>query len=384
MTPNGKKKSSSKLPAKNSSHRRNFALDYSQTSNINIASTSVAPNPNLASTSREVHDKATSKLFDLLKENVYSEVTALIGINESHPDFLIQLFRELQLISSDALRQKVLHSIRHILLQYSSILESQSLGEPEDSRPEAVSTTSTETTNYNDNNSLSAQNVNGGAMQIDHKIVRFLLIKSEEYCTPELLDALAVHILSSGSADGRFSQQSKRRLLEFLAKYEGMRVCQISSDVIENLPLLASANGECDQPQLASELPESSGLQDVAGSLNLFNSGESQAHQASACPYDMWPGHIHMDMEPSDMNENSARSSQDGKVDLINCTEMHNGDLAEADQTCPTDMDDANALDEAAASAEVLPDVVDTEEVTPTEVIQHVLYCTCLPFNHLC
>ncbi|PZC75862.1 hypothetical protein B5X24_HaOG205564 [Helicoverpa armigera] len=366
---NSKKKSSSKLPAKNSTNRRNYTLDYSQMSNINIASTSEMPNPNLASTSREVQDKATSKLFDLLRENVYSEVTALIDVNESHPDFLIQLFRELQLISSDTLRQKVLQSIRNVLSQYSSIMESQGTESAhEENRQESVSTTSGEPNAYNECNSLPLQNVCGNALQLDNKIVRFLLLKSEETCTTEFLETL-VSLILSNAADGRYTQQAKRRLLELLSKYEGMRVCDVSGDIIENLPVFIPACTESESAQHQNEIPESSILQDVAGSLNLFSSSDSQLHQLNACPYDMWPGHVHMDIETSDMNDSSPRSSQEGKVDLINCSEMHNGDLAEADQTCHTEADEsgANGHDEAGANAEALPDVVDTEEVTPTE-----------------
>ncbi|XP_063892803.1 putative uncharacterized protein DDB_G0282133 isoform X5 [Helicoverpa armigera] len=366
---NSKKKSSSKLPAKNSTNRRNYTLDYSQMSNINIASTSEMPNPNLASTSREVQDKATSKLFDLLRENVYSEVTALIDVNESHPDFLIQLFRELQLISSDTLRQKVLQSIRNVLSQYSSIMESQGTESAhEENRQESVSTTSGEPNAYNECNSLPLQNVCGNALQLDNKIVRFLLLKSEETCTTEFLETL-VSLILSNAADGRYTQQAKRRLLELLSKYEGMRVCDVSGDIIENLPVFIPASTESESAQHQNDIPESSILQDVAGSLNLFSSSDSQLHQLNACPYDMWPGHVHMDIETSDMNDSSPRSSQEGKVDLINCSEMHNGDLAEADQTCHTEADEsgANGHDEAGANAEALPDVVDTEEVTPTE-----------------
>ncbi|CAG5046768.1 unnamed protein product [Parnassius apollo] len=362
---NSKKKSSSKLPSKNSTNRRNCSLDFSQTSNINIASTSETPNPNLASTSREVQEKATSKLFDLLRENVYSEVTTLIGVNESHPDFLIQLFRELQLISSDPLRQKVLQSIRSVLSQYSSILENQNNDNEDECEAEVVTTTSGETNNFHDCTSHSLQNDCTTGIQIDNKIVRFLLIKSEEICSSELLESLVTLILSS-AAD---SKQSKKRLLELLSKYEGMRVCDISSDIIENLSLLISGNSEGDEStHLTSEISESSILQDVAGSLNLFSSSETQLHQLNTCPYEMWPGHVHVDIDGTDLNENS-RCSQEGKVDLINCSEMHNGDLAEADQTCHVDAGDGgmNSNEEGSNNADALPDVVDTDEATPTE-----------------
>lgn len=328
-----------------------------------------------------MHDKATSKLFDLLRENVYSEVTTLIGVNESHPDFLIQLFRELQLISSDPLRQRVLQSIRNVLSQYSSIIESQSNENIQENHPDQVTTTSNEPNNYHECNSISMQNGCTSAMQIDNKIVRFLLLKSEDIFTLELLEALASHIRHS-AGDGRQSQHSKKKLLDLLSKYEGMRVCDVSSDIIENLPMLISGSNEGDEStHLASELSESSILQDVAGSLNLFSSSDTQLHQMNACPYDMWPGHVHMELDTGDLNDNSPRSSQEEQVvDLINCSEMHNGDLAEADQTCHSDMGDSGDRDDGAvATAEGLPDVVDTEEVTPTEVMQHALYCRCLP-----
>lgn len=64
---------------------------------------------NLASSSNQrANSKSASKLFDDLKENVYLEVSALIAANESRPQFLINLFRELQLISStDPLRKRL-------------------------------------------------------------------------------------------------------------------------------------------------------------------------------------------------------------------------------------------------------------------------------------
>ncbi|XP_046978970.1 putative uncharacterized protein DDB_G0282133 isoform X4 [Vanessa cardui] len=356
-----KRKSSAKLPSKNSATRRNYGLDFSPSSNVNVASSSAeVPNPNLASASREVRDKATSKLFDLLRENIYSEVTTLIGVNESHPDFLIQLFRELQLISSDPLRQRVLQSIRNVLSQYSSLIENRN--EDTDRTESANATVTTTSAEASDCHDCNGQNLCSSTVQIDNKIVRFLLLKSEEIFTSELLESLASIILCS-STDSR----QMKRLLDLLSKYEGTRVCDVSSDIIENLPLFNSVSNEGEESiHMTNEISESSILQDVAGSLNLFSSSESQLHQMNACPYDMWPGHVHMDI---DGNDNSPRSSQEGKVDLINCSEMHNGDLAEADQTCHAEGGDggANGHDEMIGNAEALPDVVDTEEVTPTE-----------------
>ena len=57
------------------------------------------------------------KLFDELRENVYREVASLISANQGRPHFLIQLFRDLQLISSDPLRKRALQSIQSLISQ---------------------------------------------------------------------------------------------------------------------------------------------------------------------------------------------------------------------------------------------------------------------------
>ncbi|XP_063374985.1 uncharacterized protein LOC134662642 [Cydia amplana] len=295
--------------------------------NLRAADKRDSCNPNLASARRDLHDKATSKLFDLLRENVYSEVTTLIGVNESHPDFLIQLFKELQLISSDPLRQRVLRSIRGVLSRYGSAPEPRPGSAARDGSADRA---------------RSAQAGCSTAPPFDDNIVRFLLLKSEEICTPELLDSLATHVLNGG-LDGRRPQISKKRLLEFLSKYEGGTVCSVSNDIIESLPLVISGGGGGGD----GHGPASPPLQDVAGSLNLFSASDPALH---SCVYDVWPAHVHS-AEPGE----ASPGGREDKVDLLDCSEMHNGDLAEADQSCE------------ARDAEALPDVVDTEEAAPAE-----------------
>lgn len=73
---------------------------------------------NLASASSGRNTKSTSKFFEELKENVYLEVSALIAANELRPYFLIQLFRDLQLMSSDPMRQQTLQSIQDLYNRY--------------------------------------------------------------------------------------------------------------------------------------------------------------------------------------------------------------------------------------------------------------------------
>lgn len=70
-------------------------------------------------------------LFEALSESVYSEVAALISANENRPHFLIQLFRDLQMISSDPLRQKTLQSIQEVVSLYHAAGTVQSRHKPQ-------------------------------------------------------------------------------------------------------------------------------------------------------------------------------------------------------------------------------------------------------------
>uniref|UniRef100_K1R4A2 Pericentriolar material 1 protein n=1 Tax=Magallana gigas TaxID=29159 RepID=K1R4A2_MAGGI len=64
---------------------------------------------------RYTTEQTDFSLFETLRESIYSEVATLISQNENRPHFLIELFRELQGLSSDYLRQRVLYSIRDIV-----------------------------------------------------------------------------------------------------------------------------------------------------------------------------------------------------------------------------------------------------------------------------
>ncbi|XP_064636213.1 pericentriolar material 1 protein-like isoform X3 [Lineus longissimus] len=57
-------------------------------------------------------------LFEALRETIYSEVATLISQNENRPHFLIEIFRELQMLSSDYLRQRALYSIQDLVTRF--------------------------------------------------------------------------------------------------------------------------------------------------------------------------------------------------------------------------------------------------------------------------
>ena len=71
-------------------------------------------------------------MFEALSDSVYSEVAALISANENRPHFLIQLFRDLQMISSDPLRQRTLQSIQEVVSRYLATTAVESHHQPQD------------------------------------------------------------------------------------------------------------------------------------------------------------------------------------------------------------------------------------------------------------
>lgn len=67
---------------------------------------------------RDEEDTAEMSLFETLRETIYSEVATLISQNENRPHYLIELFRELQLLTTDYLRQRVLYDIKDVISKY--------------------------------------------------------------------------------------------------------------------------------------------------------------------------------------------------------------------------------------------------------------------------
>ncbi|XP_072039605.1 LOW QUALITY PROTEIN: uncharacterized protein [Amphiura filiformis] len=71
-------------------------------------------------TTSEMESDAGSEfsLFEALRESIYSEVATLISQNEARPHFLIELFRELQMLTTDYLRQRALYALQDLVSKY--------------------------------------------------------------------------------------------------------------------------------------------------------------------------------------------------------------------------------------------------------------------------
>ncbi|KAH3829898.1 pericentriolar material 1 protein-like isoform X2 [Dreissena polymorpha] len=72
----------------------------------------------VAEAARDSDDQEDMTLFETLRETIYSEVATLISQNENRPHYLIELFRELQLLTTDYLRQRVLYDIKDVVSKY--------------------------------------------------------------------------------------------------------------------------------------------------------------------------------------------------------------------------------------------------------------------------
>ena len=72
----------------------------------------------VTSVSESMASVTASSAFEALRETVYAEVATLISQNESCPHYLIELFRQLQMLSTDFLRQRGLFAIQDIVARY--------------------------------------------------------------------------------------------------------------------------------------------------------------------------------------------------------------------------------------------------------------------------
>ncbi|XP_060554771.1 pericentriolar material 1 protein-like isoform X2 [Ruditapes philippinarum] len=93
-----------------------------------VAAVSQANQAEMRESTRDTEDPMEMSLFETLRENIYSEVATLISQNENRPHYLIELFRELQLLTTDYLRQRVLYDIKDVVSKY--LVEENSVSAP--------------------------------------------------------------------------------------------------------------------------------------------------------------------------------------------------------------------------------------------------------------
>lgn len=372
-----KKKSSSKLPAKNSSNTGNFSVESLHNKNIQTPNNeSENADHNLACSSKP---KSTAKLFDLLRENVYSEVSALISANESRPHFLIQLFRDLQQISSDTLRQRTLESIQEVVTRYLSTVEVESLAISEDNK-------NLHRVSSSNDDQICHGNTNGeiGIFNIDtnNEIIRFIIAHHADPCSNELFQSLRAIIYSITK---NVPKKIEENLLDCFNRYPESKLMDIGDELIVIISgIMSDVNKTTARVVNSNEAMSNSvnTLDDQINSNMCSGSNDDEHHHSMVdkveSNYDTaelpsCSNSLIMDINPG----NSACSSSynvnpnELKIDLIESVETCNGDLAEADQS-RHGSEPVNSAGNVAF--ENLPDIVDMDEQTPTEVYFHLKY----------
>ncbi|XP_044747844.1 pericentriolar material 1 protein isoform X2 [Coccinella septempunctata] len=296
-------------------------------SNVVAPSVENLQNPRRRNASNEsVNTEGTSRsrLFEELRENVYREVASLISANEARPHFLIQLFRDLQLVSSDPLRLKTLQSIQVLISQ--SFRNSQNSASQEPSPNQEVPPLSNEFSmqstvwspippNSVPKNAtileglLSKKGDVAKVQYIFHEIIPFLNDNDHLTIDQQFLAILKQKILEAKSfkkvvKDSIFQKHFSNVLDHVLGFYNDKLLSSVKMSLLQSVREL-----------LDREL----------SFMNLIqSSGESQLNDLVA------------PVVPQNLNLHEVRSQHPVKVETIEAgaaVQIQNGDLAEADQS---------------------------------------------------
>ncbi|XP_063927568.1 pericentriolar material 1 protein isoform X3 [Zophobas morio] len=199
--------------------------------------------------SEEHHPK--SKLFEELREHVYKEVVTLISANETRPHFLIQLFRDLQMISSDPLRLKILQSIQTIITHslISANHTNRQVPEPQQTDPvitdggfslqSTVWSKSLKNPAVTSRNTLHMEN-ESETESVIKEIIPYLNDHEDDVMTQPFLLALKQVLLDSDSfqetvRDSVFKKHFSNVLDEVLAQYHGKKVRDVKMHLIQTI-----------------------------------------------------------------------------------------------------------------------------------------------------
>ncbi|XP_065183805.1 uncharacterized protein LOC135814590 isoform X2 [Sycon ciliatum] len=82
------------------------------------ATAAASSQPRQATSGSKASSTEAYALFDALRDSIYSEVATVISLHEHRPHFLLEVFRSLQLMTSDYLRQQTLQLLSNTLSDY--------------------------------------------------------------------------------------------------------------------------------------------------------------------------------------------------------------------------------------------------------------------------
>lgn len=253
-----------------------------------------------------------TKLSDELRENVYKEVASLISANEARPHFLIQLFRDLQMIGSDSLRLKTLQSVQTVIT-HSLIAAQNSNRDTLDIHPHHHNEIEVTATVPNEGFSMqstvwskqlkSNRNTNHDQEELQNplgEIIPFLNDHESEIVQPYLISNLKQILLQSDSfkelvKDSVFQKHFSNILEEVLEQYYGKKLLDVKMHMIQTLNELF--RGEISFIQLLQET--------TPDNCNVSNNESFDSNYEQS---------IH-------------------KSNSVQAENIQNGDLAEADQS---------------------------------------------------
>uniref|UniRef100_A0A1L8DN79 Putative cdc7 family protein kinase n=1 Tax=Nyssomyia neivai TaxID=330878 RepID=A0A1L8DN79_9DIPT len=295
---------------------------------------------NLASASSGRNTKSTSKFFEELKENVYMEVSALIAANELRPYFLIQLFRDLQLMSSDPMRQQTLQSIQDLYNRYveSTIhVEAEAYGSSGATNPidadnlsnvqeqEQQPDTRTEHFDFQSSTQSTPARSAENPVQPDYDMLRIVAQEVSEFLqTVDIVNEAALQRIGT------------------------IVLTHLNNSINEKLTLSKYYINQEEFMHHLSTFNRSGDKEELLGSIENYLTGlmiPSAVHDV-VIHADCIEGAVGgvLTGHPSEMEgylqivtPQNQRRSQDNLVDVSSVFESINGDLAEADQVCSSE-----------------------------------------------
>lgn len=172
-----------------------------------------------------------TSLFEEMRENIYKEVATLISANENRPEFLIQLFRDLQMVDSDNGRYNILQSIgRNVTLSR--------VFTPTVDKNDRINRTFTS----QDVKTLSSASANTEYVTYSHifqEVHLFLehhedVIIQDEFVTALKRFLFGLESFKSVTNDSRFMEHLNKLFSTELGKYYGKQLSEIKMELLES------------------------------------------------------------------------------------------------------------------------------------------------------
>ncbi|XP_057659880.1 pericentriolar material 1 protein isoform X1 [Diorhabda carinulata] len=212
------------------SHLNDVSAQNSTISATRIFPKSKEPNERIENLTDVSHNSNITSLFEEMRESIYKEVATLISANENRPEFLIQLFRDLQMVDSDNGRYNILQSIgRNITLSRvftPTVNKNDHISRTftsQDLKTLSSSSTNTEYVTYTD---------------VCEGVQLFLEEYEDVIIQDEFVTALKRFIFGLESFkllinDPRFMEHLNQSLITELEKYYGKQLSEVKIELLE-------------------------------------------------------------------------------------------------------------------------------------------------------